>query len=226
MSEQMNARWVKSSLSFSNGNCVEAANLPGGEIGVRDSRRPEGPVLRFTPGEWDSLRRPRPARGSRPGQRAYGRMGVFLSVDVDVCDPVHAPGTGTPEPGGPTTRQLLDWSAGSPTSCPWSGSTWWRSPAARPRGDHLLPRQPGRAGGAARQPPGHSLRRRRYPPKPSNSPFRTPPRKARHSSEVNLRTGPDGVPAVANADLATGQARHLDAVAVGVTQGALDPVRT
>ena len=32
MSEQMNARWVKSSLSFSNGNCVEAANLPGGEI--------------------------------------------------------------------------------------------------------------------------------------------------------------------------------------------------
>jgi Arginase family len=38
---------------------------------------------------------------------------------------------------------------------------------------------------------GHSLRQRRYPPKPSNSPFRTPPRKARHSSDVNLRTGPD-----------------------------------
>ena len=27
-------------------------------------------------------------------------------------------------------------------------------------------------------------------PKPSNSPFLTPPRKACHSSEVNLRTGP------------------------------------
>jgi len=26
--------------------------------------------------------------------------GVFLSVDIDVCDPAHAPGTGTPEPGG------------------------------------------------------------------------------------------------------------------------------
>ena len=26
--------------------------------------------------------------------------GVFLSVDIDVCDPGHAPGTGTPEPGG------------------------------------------------------------------------------------------------------------------------------
>jgi agmatinase len=34
--------------------------------------------------------------------------GVFLSVDVDVCDPAHAPGTGTPEPGGITARQLLD----------------------------------------------------------------------------------------------------------------------
>jgi agmatinase len=34
--------------------------------------------------------------------------GVFLSVDIDVCDPGHAPGTGTPEPGGLTARQLLD----------------------------------------------------------------------------------------------------------------------
>lgn len=34
--------------------------------------------------------------------------GVFLSVDVDVVDPGHAPGTGTPEPGGLTSRQLLD----------------------------------------------------------------------------------------------------------------------
>ncbi len=34
--------------------------------------------------------------------------GVFLSVDVDVCDPGHAPGTGTPEPGGLSARALLD----------------------------------------------------------------------------------------------------------------------
>jgi agmatinase len=34
--------------------------------------------------------------------------GVFLSVDVDVVDPGLAPGTGTPEPGGLSTRQLLD----------------------------------------------------------------------------------------------------------------------
>jgi hypothetical protein len=44
--------WIKSSLSFSNSNCVEVASLAGGEIGIRDSKDPEGPVLRFTPGEW------------------------------------------------------------------------------------------------------------------------------------------------------------------------------
>jgi agmatinase len=33
---------------------------------------------------------------------------VFLSVDIDVVDPGMAPGTGTPEPGGLTARQLLD----------------------------------------------------------------------------------------------------------------------
>ncbi len=34
--------------------------------------------------------------------------GVFLSIDIDVVDPGMAPGTGTPEPGGLTSRQLLD----------------------------------------------------------------------------------------------------------------------
>ena len=34
--------------------------------------------------------------------------GVFVSVDVDVVDPGMAPGTGSPEPGGLTARQLLD----------------------------------------------------------------------------------------------------------------------
>ena len=35
-------------------------------------------------------------------------VGVFLSIDVDVVDPGMAPGTGTPEPGGLTSRELLD----------------------------------------------------------------------------------------------------------------------
>jgi hypothetical protein len=47
--------WIKSSLSFSNSNCVEVAGLSQGEIGVRDSKDSEGPVLRFTPGEWHAF---------------------------------------------------------------------------------------------------------------------------------------------------------------------------
>jgi agmatinase len=43
-------------------------------------------------------------------RRSLDRVGpgsVFLSVDVDVLDPGFAPGTGTPEPGGMTTVDLL-----------------------------------------------------------------------------------------------------------------------
>jgi agmatinase len=32
---------------------------------------------------------------------------LYISVDVDVADPAHAPGTGTPEPGGLTTLEML-----------------------------------------------------------------------------------------------------------------------
>jgi len=44
-------------------------------------------------------------------ERIMGRIGtetpVYLSVDIDVLDPGLAPGTGTPEPGGWTTRELI-----------------------------------------------------------------------------------------------------------------------
>jgi hypothetical protein len=53
--------WRKSSYSFSNGNCVEVALLPGGAVGLRDSTQPDGPVLRFTPHEFAAL-----IRGMRP----------------------------------------------------------------------------------------------------------------------------------------------------------------
>jgi agmatinase len=33
---------------------------------------------------------------------------VYVSVDIDVLDPAHAPGTGTPEAGGLTSRELLE----------------------------------------------------------------------------------------------------------------------
>ncbi|HEX3242621.1 MAG TPA: agmatinase [Solirubrobacterales bacterium] len=38
---------------------------------------------------------------------AVGDGPVFLSVDIDVLDPAFAPGTGTPEPGGMTTAELM-----------------------------------------------------------------------------------------------------------------------
>jgi agmatinase len=36
-----------------------------------------------------------------------GDAPVYVSVDIDVLDPAHAPGTGTPEAGGLTSRELL-----------------------------------------------------------------------------------------------------------------------
>jgi agmatinase len=47
---------------------------------------------------------------SRAIDRMLARLGdrpVYLSVDIDVLDPAHAPGTGTPEAGGLTSRELL-----------------------------------------------------------------------------------------------------------------------
>ena len=48
--------WVKSSLSFANGNCAEVCALSGGDVGVRNSRDPSGPVLRFTSDEWQAFK--------------------------------------------------------------------------------------------------------------------------------------------------------------------------
>ena len=64
--------WVKSSLSFANGNCVEVADLPGGEIGVRNSRDTSGAVLAFTPDEWHAF-----LGGVRNGEfDRFGRSGA------------------------------------------------------------------------------------------------------------------------------------------------------
>ena len=38
---------------------------------------------------------------------AVGQGPAFLSVDIDVLDPAFAPGTGTPEPGGMSSAELL-----------------------------------------------------------------------------------------------------------------------
>jgi agmatinase len=53
------------------------------------------------------------ARESLDGliERMLERLGerpIYVSVDIDVLDPAHAPGTGTPEAGGLTSRELLE----------------------------------------------------------------------------------------------------------------------
>jgi len=49
------AVWRKSARSNNGGDCVEVAgNLPG-LVAVRDSKDPSGPVLVFTPAEWDAF---------------------------------------------------------------------------------------------------------------------------------------------------------------------------
>ena len=57
---------------------------------------------------------------------AVGEGPVFLTVDIDVLDPAFAPGTGTPEPGGMTTAELL-WAVREVARRRrWSGPTWSR----------------------------------------------------------------------------------------------------
>ncbi|MFD7449615.1 DUF397 domain-containing protein [Kitasatospora sp. NPDC059827] len=48
--------WVKSKASNIEGQCVEFAKLAEGDVAVRNSRYPEGPVLIYTPGEIKALR--------------------------------------------------------------------------------------------------------------------------------------------------------------------------
>ena len=47
------AKWRKSRHSNPSGNCVEMARLPGEQVAVRDSHRPDGPALLFTRAAWE-----------------------------------------------------------------------------------------------------------------------------------------------------------------------------
>lgn len=50
-------------------------------------------------------------RGIRDvAEEVLNRVGerVYLSIDIDFVDPAYAPGTGTPEVGGPSSREALD----------------------------------------------------------------------------------------------------------------------
>jgi Domain of unknown function (DUF397) len=55
--------WRKSRHSNSQGTCVEFADLPGGEVALRNSRHPDSPALIYTPAEIDAF-----IRGAKDGE--------------------------------------------------------------------------------------------------------------------------------------------------------------
>jgi agmatinase len=64
--------------------------------------------LGFTVLSTRELRELGPAAFGDLVRRTAGARPAFLSFDVDFCDPAFAPGTGTPEIGGPSTSEALD----------------------------------------------------------------------------------------------------------------------
>ena len=62
-------------------------------------------VIRST--ELNPKRRPNDAVPKGCFGTRIGDAPLYISIDIDVLDPAHAPGTGTPEAGGMTSRELL-----------------------------------------------------------------------------------------------------------------------
>ena len=81
-----------------------------GERAARDYVRDRGGLI-FTARELRGLESPAQLVGVlgaiRARLAAHGNPPVYLSLDIDCLDPAFAPGTGTPEPGGMTSNQVL-----------------------------------------------------------------------------------------------------------------------
>lgn len=73
------------------------------QLGVRSGIREEWELWertwRFESGLVEAARRAARELQGRP---------FYLSIDIDVADPAFAPGTGTPEPGGPTAAEVIE----------------------------------------------------------------------------------------------------------------------
>ncbi len=72
------------------------------QVGLRSGERAEWEIARRKTA-WSStdLSMPMAVR------QRIGRLPVYVSIDIDVLDPAHAPGTGCAEPGGVTFRELV-----------------------------------------------------------------------------------------------------------------------
>jgi agmatinase len=71
------------------------------QVGLRSGDRAEWQVARQRTA-WSSTELELP----RSVKERIGHRPVYVSIDIDVLDPAHAPGTGCPEPGGVTFREL------------------------------------------------------------------------------------------------------------------------
>ncbi len=81
-----------------------------GEREARDYVRDQGGMI-FTARDLRGLEGPSQLRDTVLAVKArlaeHGQPPVYLSLDIDCLDPAFAPGTGTPEPGGMSTNQVL-----------------------------------------------------------------------------------------------------------------------
>ena len=73
-------------------------------------------------------------------RRRVGDNPIYLSIDIDVLDPAFAPGTGTPEMGGLTSRELLAPGARPAPRADRRLRPGRGQPGLRPRRDHLARR--------------------------------------------------------------------------------------
>ena len=97
---------------------IESGAVPGRnfvQVGLR-GYWPDPPVLQLDGGQRAAHalhgRDPASTASTRCIERAIDEAldqadYLYLSVDVDACDPAYAPGTGTPEPGGMTSAEML-----------------------------------------------------------------------------------------------------------------------
>ena len=110
-------------------------------VGLRGRSTPRRPGRRRRHGlRADHHRRRGRRERTEVDEQVLDRVGdapVYVSVDIDVLDPAHAPGTGTPEAGGLTSRELARASSAAwAIRRSWGVPTWWRSPRRTTIGDH------------------------------------------------------------------------------------------
>src|SRR5262249_25257416 len=129
--ELSGAMWRKSSISNSQGACVELAEVGTDEFAVRNSRNPNGPALIYTRAEIAAI-----FEGARLGECEDVLVGVAFRPGAGPEGPLgdYSPGapSGAPPAAGPSgqpsrchcdgTVSLMPAAAGTPAAAPPNGA--------------------------------------------------------------------------------------------------------